>query len=73
MKPTLKQLKKRPALWVDGFKWQLRISYPDGSMDFFNGEEGPWRTDRLALGDAAHLHDFWHEHAKNRYAFVSWL
>jgi len=70
MKPTLKQLKNRPALWVDGFKWQLRISYPDGSMDFFNGEAGPWRTEWLPL---APLSYFWHEHAKNRYAFVSWL
>ena len=68
MKPTLANLKKRPALWVrdDNF-CEPRITYPNGSADFF--------YKNAAFEDVWAL-DFgvpWHGFALKHYTFVSWL
>lgn len=34
-KPTLAQLKKRPAWWIDS-EGDMAISYPDGRVDIFD-------------------------------------
>ena len=66
MKPTLKQLKRRPALWVfasDEHYVEPRITMPDGSMwSYWNR----WTLERLEQDD-------WHEHALKYYEFGGWL
>jgi len=62
MKPTLANLKKRPALWfsVDPSGIDPRITMPDGTIwHYWHG----WSW--FACG--------WHEHAIEKYEFGGWL
>ena len=65
MKPTLKQLKNRPALWVltcEKFVALPRITMPDGTM---------WA---LESGDIPILEGAgWHQWAIDNYEFLEWL
>jgi len=67
--PTLKQLKRRPALWfcvedsLDFF--EPRITMPNG---------GAWFYDQGAQSQWMHFkHGKWHEHAIGTYEFAGWL
>ena len=67
MKPTLRNLKKRPALWfsVVGDQIEPRITMPNGDLWLYNEYDLPrWRYYR---------HVFWHSSAVNRYEFAGWL
>jgi len=61
-KPTLAQLKRRPALWFFCSDYRWRITYPDGGMDIYN-PDGSWLLDRYS----------WHEHALKYYEFGGWI
>ena len=56
--PTLKELNKRPALWVNG-NYQIRITYPD-RMEMWNKK---WVSILYPL----------HIYAKENYIFLGWL
>jgi len=69
MKPTLAQLKKRPALWVfasNEHYAEPRITMPDGTMWAYGGYWHPndwWRKN----------HNYWHKFSIEYYDFAGWL
>ena len=68
MTPTLKQLKRRPALWAKhnetrGGEIFPRITMPNGGVDFI-GAGGGWYHDSVIS---------WHDFAIAEWEFVGWL
>ena len=70
MKPTLAQLKKRPALWVFALNHvyvEPRITMPDGSMWSYDYTSmRGWNLETLEQ-------DEWHKFAIEYYDFAGWL
>ena len=67
MKPTLAQLKKRPALWIYTDWWdsryvEPRITMPNGDADLMG--IGGWYYDSVIS---------WHDFAIAEWEFVGWL
>ena len=73
-KPTLKQLKRRPALWflvIGGDYYgfvEPRITMPDGSMWGYGIICDGW-----GLHECGPFTSTWHENAIRDYEFVGWL
>lgn len=68
MKPTLRNLKKRPALWakhnsIRGGEIFPRITMPNGDADILK-VKGEWLYDGVVS---------WHHWALDEWEFVAWL
>ena len=68
-KPTLKQLKKRPALWFlvspdKNLYCEMRITMPNGDV---------WSDTYLYTKSWYESKNHWHMYAKRSYEFVGWL